>query len=1519
MLVVRGLELGELIAEGAFGSVYRATQPSVGREVAVKVVRPDLADDPEFIRRFEAEAQIVARLEHPHIVPLHDFWREPGGAYLVMRYLRGGTAEQVLARGEMTVELVGRIVEQVGGALAAAHDAGVLHRDVKPSNILLDERGDTYLTDFGIAIDIQTADGDGGPSAGSPLYVSPEQVTGGDLSARSDVYSLGVVVFELLAGRPLFVADTIDDLLQLKVAGTRPQLAEFRTDLPAAVGEVIAQATATDPGDRLESVADFSVAFLNAMGPATGGAVSPRTGGVPAGARSTVISAEVEIVNPYKGLRAFSEADVSEFHGREILTGQLVQAVEGSRFVIVVGASGSGKSSVVRAGLISQLRRGAIEGSDEWFVTAVTPGVRPFEQLEAGLLKIAVNPPERLLAQLEDGERGLARTILRVLPDDDSELLLVIDQFEELFTLTDEDTRNLFLDALASVVEDESSRTRVVCTVRADFYDGPLSHPAIGDLVKEHSVPVSPMNRVELADAIATPAQRVGVTLEPGLTARLVADVTGSPGSLPMLQYTLTELFDDRDASVMTEAAYDALGGISGAIAARAEDLYTQLDGAQEEAARRLFGRLVSLGEGTEDTRRRVSQDDLSDDPPTRAVIDAYGKARLLAFDRNPQTRVGTVEVAHEALIREWPRLRVWVDEDRDQLRALNHLTTAAQAWDQRGRETADLYRGARLDTANQFTTTHTDISALETEFIDASTTDAETEQLRQRRTNRRLRNLLIAAAVLLIVAVGAGVLALDNSRNADSSARAAVLSAADAGEQRTLAEDRARETELDRLVAASSEVAVENRSLAVLLALEANRLRPDSASAQAVFESVAGTPAPLRLLEVGEFDAIDVSADGSAVGVASFGLVRVFDAATGAEIGEPAEFEATRPILAVTGGGRRWVAADTSSGRFVVRDTISGQVLREAEVGGVISALLISPDGEFVATVSSSDALGAVTAVRAGALALWEVSSGLEIPVTLADLTGVFDLADGGRVALVDGQYLQVSIALPGEVQKAFTYMCLAGCPEFADGTGAPDDVQSPGVQVLTLVAGGLSFVTGTADGIVTVWTVATAQERYGDLIVDKNELGLVTLVDPLDLSAEGAITSIAAHPELPLVVVGTSAGSLIIVDTEEGITVGEPVRIASDPITSVGFANGGSHIVSATPNGTVAMWDRQFTGTTVTQLPDLPAGTIHVRDDGLLTVTNNGEIAVRDNTGTVTASVPYPHVLRTLISPTQQNMVAVTLNQTCFAFPPFPCPSDVRLLTIPDLDEIATARLATNGTTAALAYSPSGNTLALGSADGIVMIIDPTTGAVVDRTGDFDTQLHVTSVTYLSEQVLVSSHANGSLTLWQLEDQGLTQIWQRDDLDAASVARLDDDTVIVGTRSGSISIRSIDHPAEPLQTLLGHNEPILRLYFDATSRRLASSDRASVKLWDLDTGTALLTIDDATNAELDVGGRLLHTSTPLSASGTVQPPAIRQVDLETAKRQACELVGRNLTETEWETHLPTGEDYQTTCPPAP
>ena len=303
---VRGYELKEQIGAGAFGAVYRAWQPAIGREVAIKVILPQFADDPAFIRRFEAEAHLVARLEHPHIVPLYDFWRQPGRAYLVMRWLRGGSLADQLAKGPLDLPGAARLVEQVASALAAAHQKGVIHRDLKPANILLDEAGNAYLSDFGIAKDLSQLilPASSAGACGSPLYMSPEQLRCETLTPQADIYSLGILLYEILSGELPFKGDSLAALVEQHLHAPTPALCERFPELPPEVDRVIQRATEKDLGRRYPDALTLAAEFLQA----TRGETLP------------IAERELIPANPYKGLRAFEEADAVDFFGREALT-----------------------------------------------------------------------------------------------------------------------------------------------------------------------------------------------------------------------------------------------------------------------------------------------------------------------------------------------------------------------------------------------------------------------------------------------------------------------------------------------------------------------------------------------------------------------------------------------------------------------------------------------------------------------------------------------------------------------------------------------------------------------------------------------------------------------------------------------------------------------------------------------------------------------------------------------------------------------------------------------------------------------------------------------------------------------------------------------------------------------------------------------------------------------------------------------------------------------------------------------
>jgi WD40 repeat protein/class 3 adenylate cyclase len=503
------------------------------------------------------------------------------------------------------------------------------------------------------------------------------------------------------------------------------------------------------------------LAFRRALDPATAGGVETR--------------------NPYKGLRAFAEDDAGDFFGREALTEHLVERLEQTRFLGVVGPSGSGKSSVVRAGLLPRIREGALPGSERWSVVEMFPGAYPLEELEAALLRVADKAPTGLLEQLEKDELGLLRAIKQLLVDDGSEFVLVVDQLEEVFTLVEDDARRTqFLALLERAVTDPHARLRVVVTLRADFYDRPLLYSGFAELLRDYVEALVPLKAEEFERAIAGPAERVGARFEPGLLSELVTDVADEPGSLPLLQYALTELYERREGSTLTGDAYRAIGGISGALAGRAEEIYAGLGESAQEAARQLFLRLVTLGEGAEDTRRRVERTELAsmevDQAALEEAIQEFGAWRLLSFDRDPRSGTPTIEVAHEALMREWGRFRRWIDSGREEVRLHRRLATAAREWEDAGREPSYLLRGSNLV---QFELLAGDstiaLTELEREFVEASTAANELELARQRRQNRRLRTLLAGAVGLLVLAVVAGALALVSRSNAQHEAKVAL------------------------------------------------------------------------------------------------------------------------------------------------------------------------------------------------------------------------------------------------------------------------------------------------------------------------------------------------------------------------------------------------------------------------------------------------------------------------------------------------------------------------------------------------------------------------------------------------------------------------------------------------------------------------------------------------------------------------------------------------------------------------
>ena len=806
---LRGYRLLDRIGTGTFSIVWRAVQPSVGREVAIKQIRAELAAQPDFIRRFEAEAHLVARIEHPHVVPLIDYWRDPDAAYLVMRWLGGGTLEECLRHGPLPLGDVRRVLDEIGGALAAAHARGVIHRDVKTGNILFDDDGVSYLADFGIAVDTTIPDPDvSALSTGSPAFASPEQQAREPLDPRSDVYSLGVVAAEALLGGP-------------GARGPRPiESLRNRDDLPLHVVDAVARAMAPSRGDRFPTVQ----AFLEAI----------------QGEGQSTVPTRPPGPNPYRGLRPFDEADAERFFGRDRLVDELVQAMERHRVVVLVGPSGSGKSSVARAGLLPRLRAGAVAGSDRWFIATMTPGADPFGALATALEGVARGRQEHLVDVLRSGDDGIVEARAACGLPSGQTVVLVVDQLEELHTAADPHDADAFLTALATAASTPDAGIRVLATLRADQYHRPLAHATFADHLKRGAVDVTPLLPEELERAIVDPATDAGVDFEPGLVARIVADAHGRPAVLPLLQHLLRELYERRVGSRIHAAAYEELGGVGGALAATAERLHREAAPDEQRAIRRVFGVLVSPSAG-DDLRRRARVADLRTDEAAPVVVDRYAAARLLTLDRDPVSREPTVEVTHEALLRAWPRLAGWLAEDRELLSHVRAIGAVADRWEDSGRSPADLLRGIRLQAGVELVNDATErLRPIDRELVAASTAAAEAQATAEARRTSRLRRLVAATGAALVVAIVAAAVALGQRNRADDQAAAAALAATEASAEADRAEAAAAAADVQTLISRSAALDDDDPALSVLLALEAHRRVSSPDTQRAVLASLA-------------------------------------------------------------------------------------------------------------------------------------------------------------------------------------------------------------------------------------------------------------------------------------------------------------------------------------------------------------------------------------------------------------------------------------------------------------------------------------------------------------------------------------------------------------------------------------------------------------------------------------------------------------------------------------------------------
>jgi WD40 repeat protein len=1189
---------------------------------------------------------------------------------------------------------------------------------------------------------------------------------------------------------------------------------------------------------------------------------------------------------PYKGLARFEEADAANFFGRERLVAELVARLAESRMLAVVGPSGSGKSSLVRAGLLPALAAGVLPAGQPWQSTTLCPGPHP-----AG----------ELAHRLHNADR----------PTGGSRIVFV-DQFEETFTAgAERGEQEEFITRLLDLADQPD--TAVVLAIRADHLGRCATYPELAGRLTGNDVLVGPMRDSELRRTVELPAQRAGLEIEPGLVEVIVADVAGRAGALPLLSTALAETWERRSSRALTVASYRTAGGVNGALARMAEDAYAALPAGPRTATRRLLLRLCDAGEeGDLSRRRRLPVAEAADehDADARAALETLADRRLLTIDSD------SVEVAHEALLREWPRLRTWLDEDVQGRRLHRQLGGAARSWEVAGHEPSELYRGTRLGAATDWATSHDDeLNEAERAFLTASRAqseheldDARRQAADRARSNRRLRTLLAGVGVLLVVAMVAGLLAVRASSRA---------------------EHRAAETELQRLLVQSELLQGTRRDLATLLALAGNRLAPGVETESALLGAMQADPAFLGYARMPDgslpFSAAAAVAGDRLVVADVAGRLILFDSAN-QPIGEPVQiadgvrvralttdpsgtqlaiaFEDTGDVRLVEldelehprpGGGKpgRLLTLDAvpyrlaldQAGRLAVGDLFAGKArVIDVSTGTVLAVLSPRPGADGTDATRPGD-----SGVASGAgLAATAVAVAFAPDGTLAtgqgSLIRLWRASDLGRVAELSGAGAEVGGALEFSPEGD---LVSAGARRTLDADQYP--VNSDQYPV--------------AEGLMA-WDIDRRAPRWG-APVDATCFD-ITVTDTQAVCSQG--DRYATTYDLSA---GTAGGTLV------DFQIGE--------IRDLGRSPDAGTLVAVSANGIAGRWslDGRSPIARVIGAPGTypasysPDGSLLMIEPSIVLPRRLGPRQFWDTRQFEMRKelqlfggffMPDGRVAAAFEDTTNSQLGAgVALN---ISYGNIDLQTGTRKVTSPPYSANVTA----------VAFDPQRHRMAFGYWQGLVDQRDYLTGAQVGTTvtnpprGDV---LPVDSLAYIQGGTVLAV-ARGEEVEFFDADTGATVL---DPVKGASVAASQDGSVLVtATAGGDLTFRDPEtgRPTAREITVAGRTNNIV--ISDDNTRTLVATRDGDAHVYDVDSTRQLgRTIrlnlpEDSFNlgATLRPDGRQL-------AAATEQGVQLWDLDPDAWRDAACRIAGRNLTRDEWERYMPHGEPYQATCPQWP
>lgn len=1137
---------------------------------------------------------------------------------------------------------------------------------------------------------------------------------------------------------------------------------------------------------------------------------------------------------PYKGLAAYDVDDHDSFFGRDAQVAACLERLRSGSLLVVTGASGCGKSSLARAGLAAALSR-------------------------PDHAAIVIVPGSDLLAALAVA---------------DSNAALIVDQFEELFAIgVPVDAVRAVCAAIAARVERGSA---VLLAIRADHLTGLVADPDLGKLAERSLHFVTPLAGNELRAAIEEPARIAGLRVEHGLVDLLVRDTEGEPGSLPLLSHALVETWRRRDGRVLTVEGYQASGGIRGAVARSADRLYESLPAEQRSMLRSLMLRLVAPSLEGDPVRCRVAASSLRGDIDRERIVALLVRARLLTSEAD------TIELAHEALARAWPRLRSWLDEDSAGQRILRHLAATAEGWEALGRPDAELYRGARLDTAIEYRdAAQPDLTTVETEFLDASQRHAAAERdaliARVRldsRRNRRLRVLLGATALLLAGSLVAGLLAF--------------RSRSEAHEQRDAAKAAEAEARLEALVNRSLALRSSDRDVAALLAVEAARRWPDDARATSALLGTFTAPAVRGFLGdryvPGAHRLLGAVVPGKSTGVIApdGGRLVMVDLATGRleeRFAPPPDDSDAGRALRVSADGRSVVQL-TWSGAFTVYDVASGEVL----VGPLrptfaASDVAINADGSLIAIGGGNEGEAAVYGVADGREVgtLPGLPPPVDPPVYLQGITDTAAVAFGPDGLLYVGSLAgPIRVVDPGGVELVATLLA----PRYSS-----NEHVAVGNDGIVIAGGRRALVAVDADSGRIRWM----QDLRG------------THPDPCPWFAVDEPTE--------RLYCGNHFGTIEQRDRTTGLRIGVDLDPQHGRVGAIDLVDGGNELVTFGDSAPViSRWRLDGSGLITRMIADG-----HIVADGydfvdgstlLVAVRPPGATAWEDFTDFALWDVATDREIDPLIDSGGGTGWLGRNSISANGWGWYDVP--------------------TRGFIAAEGEPPAGMERFLPSAGGERGYLLTNTGDVFTVDAVTHTRIEPTvhvaglpwwvSATRDGARIVVTALSNEDGHALTNVYDGSTGEQLAGPLDGPAVTSVSLNGVLVGASGGDITSYDLT-TLEPLVELPGARGEVNTLQFsDDGATLLATSLDQTASVYDVATGTRLG--DPIPSSAPFVYGAFLRHDGGAVAVTDRTGVAIWDLDADHLREAACTVAGRNLTAGEWETYLADLGPYRPSCP---